>query len=134
MSGGAWEAALELAFLYGWKPAGTNSPRTEAWKSRQAVNGAPVWDSQDYFSYESQRVGRADACALSQAILRAMGQIPDGGPTREDHRRPVGPILPSPIPSRASAIADGMSTYRRNVMRRFARFADSGGFTIDGES
>ena len=51
--GSAWETALELAYLYGWEPAGTDAPESGRWRDRQALSGALVWDAQDYFSHHS---------------------------------------------------------------------------------
>jgi hypothetical protein len=90
-----------------------------------------VWDSHDYFSHESQRVGQHDASALAEAVLRALEDIPDRIAFRPEDRGAVGVGAPSPIPSRASAIADGLSVQRRSAMHRFVVFADRGGFTID---
>jgi hypothetical protein len=131
VSGSIWEAALELAYLYGWRPAGTQTPQTEAWRGRRLPSSAPAWDSQDYFSRESQRVGRDDARFLAEAVLRALLHIPDGGPRSEPAGIAAGTVHPSPMPSRASAVAEGLAVSKRNVMRRFAAFADCGGFKID---
>jgi hypothetical protein len=126
--GSAWEAALELAYLYGWHPAGTETPQTDAWRnSRPSSAGPALWDAQDYFSRQLQHVGQRDARALAQALDRALHQIQDEGPaaTRVHARA-------SPMPSRATARAEGLSVSRRTAIGRLAAFANAGGFTIAG--
>ena len=121
---GAWETALEVACLYGWEPAGTKSPCIPG-VANASVRPA-FWDSQDYFSRKLQRVGREDSHALAAAIVRGLRHIPDVALASEEGS------LASPLPTRASAVNDGLSYAKRNVMRRFANFASRGGFTIDG--
>ena len=128
LSGSTWEDALELGFLYGWRPVGTETPQTEAWRTRRVLERPPTWDSRDYFSHESQHVGKMDANSLATAILRALLQIPDCV-VRRDRAEAVSHAT-SPVPTRASTIAAGMSSPRKNLMRDFAMFASSGGFTI----
>lgn len=129
VSGSLWEAALELAYLYGWKPAGTECPRTGAWARSDDQMHEPSWDGQDYFSYESQRVRRSDARALSAALLRAILNVPDW-PFADRPSSSPAVDSSSPIPSRASVTADGITDHRRRIMRRFVAFAERGGFTI----
>jgi hypothetical protein len=88
------------------------------------------WDSNDYFSHESQYVGQGDARALVGAILRALRGIPSElrGEIRWGAAEENAPR--SPVPSQESAIAGGLSLARKNALRRLAAFADSGGFTI----
>jgi hypothetical protein len=130
VDGNAWEAALELAYLYGWQPAGTESPRNDAWQSgRQSSATMPVWDAKDYFSRHDQHVGPRDARALAEALRRALVQIQSG-------RQERGPLAPdsraSPLPTRATARAEGLTSSRRNAIGRLAAFAIEGGFTIAG--
>lgn len=131
INGSIWESLLEIAYVYGWRPAGTEAPRTSAWLQRRTVSRGLVWDRSDYFSHESQHVGHNDAHDLSGAVARALRAIPDRVEAQEADTYAV-PAGASCIPSRASASADGLSPHRRNVMRRFATFAGSGGFTISG--
>lgn len=131
VDGGTWERALELAYLYGWKPAGTESPRTDGWRGR---GPAPMWDAQDYFSQQAQHVGTDDACALATAVASALRQIPDEAAPRGRHTSPAPRTATSPMPSRASAVSEGLSPTRKGVLRRFAAFATRGGFTIAGTS
>jgi hypothetical protein len=130
LSGSIWEDALELGFLYGWRPVGTETPRTEAWRCRRDPARVSTWDSRDYFSHESQHVGEVDAHSLARAIQRALLQIPDCGSERERSSVSDGKEADSPVPTRASTIAAGMSSPRKNQMRDFAAFASDGGFTI----
>jgi hypothetical protein len=131
VDGNAWEAALELACLYGWQPAGTETPRSDAWRgSRPRSASTPVWDAKDYFSRHDQHVGPRDARALAEALQRALVQIQGG-------RQERGPLVPdrsraSPMPTRASARAEGLTSSRRNAIGRLATFAIEGGFTIAG--
>jgi len=129
VSGSLWESALELAYVYGWKPAGTQRPRTGAWARPDEGAHAPAWDGQDYFSYESQRVGRGDARALAAALFRAILSVPDWQLAGR-HPGAHGGDSSSPIPSRASVTADGITDHHRRIMKRFAAFAECGGFTI----
>jgi hypothetical protein len=128
VSGSVWEEALELGYLYGWRPVGTETPQTETWRARRVHAREPGWDSRDYFSHESQHVGVSDAHALSKAILRALIEIPEWSSERERHV--LADNLSSPVPTRASTIAAGMSSPRKSLMRDFAAFARCGGFTI----
>jgi len=121
----AWETALELACLYGWKPAGTESPHIPEWHAR-TLEGPALWDSQDYFSRKLQRVGQEDSHALAAALARALRHIP------ELALAPDEPELLSLLPTRASAVNDGLSRAKRNAIGRFAAFASRGGFTIEG--
>ena len=133
VSGNLWESALELGFLYGWKPVGTETPDTDAWRGRRPGLTSPVWDRSDYFSHHGQRVRAADARALSEAVLCALQHIPEVGPD-EDRPSIVETAPTSPVPSRASAVADGLSISKGKLMRRFAAFANAGGFTIGGSA
>lgn len=129
--GSAWESALELASLYGWRPAGTESPES---RPRLRSDGRPrtdAWDRMDYFSYGSQRVGGLDARSFAESVLRALAHIPDREPHAEAPSRSASPRS-SPLPSRHSAVAEGMSAPRRRLLRRLAAFAGRGGFRIDG--
>jgi hypothetical protein len=115
----AWEAALELAYLYGWRPAGTESP-----------SSAPsAWDAQDYFTQQRQRVRSHDARALGLALERALRGFPPG-----DSAAPESvPIeRSSPMPSRSAAHQAGLNLTQRSALDRFAAFALHGGFTIHG--
>jgi len=120
LDGGAWEAALELAYLYGWRPAGTAIPTTEAWRGR-GTSAAAGWDSQDYFSHQSQHVERGDARALGKALLQALHHVPVVQAVPRD--RPVAA-------GRGHPRADGVTLVRSNALRRLALFSDIGGFTI----
>lgn len=129
VSGAIWEAALELAYLFGWRPLGTEVPRAGDWRSRR-MPGAPLWDHRDYFSFQGQHVGHADARALAGAVTLSLEQIPDwDSPSRP---KSVESAPTSLVPSRESAMAEGLSGSRRNLMRRLATFASRGGFTIGG--
>jgi len=130
LNGCTWESALELAFLYGWIPKGTETPLTGAWQGLTSSPGTTAWDSHDYFSHESQHVGRDDARALAEAVFRALQRLPDPASGGEGRPSTVGAAPPSSIPSQESATAAGLSFHRRNAVRRFAAFADRGGFVI----
>lgn len=130
--GSTWESALELAFLYGWRPAGTETPPTGAWRSRRATGAR--WDSSDYFSHQSQHVGEADARALAKAVDSALLAIPDWSSNAAKGSAADACVARTPVPSRASAVADGLSDPRRNLVRKVAAFASRGGFTIGAAS
>lgn len=144
MNGDLWESALELACLYGWTPAGTQTAQAVPRRAMPNVMSKALNLSRDYFSLESQHVGRGDARQLADAVLRALGHIPDGSAiapavsAAAPGSAPVAGSAPaavagsnaSPIPSRASVFADGLTGHRRKVMSRFAEFAGRGGFTI----
>ena len=128
VAGYTWESALELGFLYGWKPAGTEPPGTTAWLHRSPMEA--LWDRGDYFSCQHQRVAEADACALSEAVLAALRAIPGKRVVKGPKLGAGQPGVRTPLPSRASAVADGLSESRRNDVRRVALFAACGAFTI----
>ena len=128
----AWEGALELAYLFGWQPAGTEAPEGGSWRQRSSVSQVLVWDSQDYFSHLLQHVRRDDACSLASGVARALEHMTDRGSSRGGTRREVGAGPLSPLPSRASALAEGLSVAKRKAMRQLVVFANSGGFTIGG--
>jgi hypothetical protein len=129
VNGNDWEAALELAYLYGWKPAGTEAPRTDAWRNhRPSSVGALVWDAKDYFTRHQQHVGPHDARALAQALQRAVVQIE----LPREESSAGAPTRSSPLSSRATARAEGLSASRRKALGRLATFATEGGFTIAG--
>jgi hypothetical protein len=121
LNGGLWESALELAYVNGWRPAGTHPPSTDSWRTRQASPGARDWDRQDYFSLESQHVERADARAIADAVLRALmlsqSAVPEGAGE-------------APAPEQVDP--EALHGHRRDQMRRLAAFAGCGGFTIAG--
>jgi hypothetical protein len=127
VSGGAWEAALELASLYGWEPEGTESARARA-QGQPGGPEAPSWNRLDYFSRESQRVGTRDARALGESVLRALARIPDRGASEEN----PSPSRRSVLPSRLSAKAEGITAFQRRRLQQLAKFADCGGFRITG--
>lgn len=129
VTGGDWEAALELASLFGWEPAGTESPQTP--KRPDGSVRTHLWDRMDYFSRESQRVGWCDARSLSESVLLALDQIQDC-PPGGDAGAGSGRARSKHLPSRRSAVAEGMSAPRRKLLRRLAAFAELGGFRIDG--
>jgi hypothetical protein len=129
VSGSAWEAALELASLYGWIPEGTEPVRARA-HGRQEGAGASYWNRLDYFSRESQRVGNRDAKSLGESVLRALACIPNHG----DSAVSPPPRHLSVLPSRLSANAEGITALRRKLLHRLANFADCGGFRITASS
>jgi len=129
----AWEVALELAYFYGWKPAGTEAPEGDDWRKRRASSASPMWDRQDYFSHQSQHVGREDASAMARGVSRALQDLADGVGDRGDGWSSLRDAAPSGrMPSRAAAMADGLSVTKKNAMTRLVAFASYGGFTIDG--
>jgi hypothetical protein len=131
LNGSLWEAALELAYLYGWRPAGTDPPRSSAPQACRPT--ARTSGRLDYFSLQSQHVRQDDARRLAEALMRSLESIPDspsipGGP----RRFPVAAASLSVVPSRASAVAEGLSAARKQALRNLARFAACAGFSIDG--
>ena len=77
VAGVVWESVLELAYRYGWRPTGTDAPRTSA-LSR--------WTRADYFSASSQYVRAVDARELGTAALRGDADRGGGTPDREAKR------------------------------------------------
>ena len=71
----SWCKVLELAFEYGWRPAGTQAPTFQ-----QADDGtaetAKDW-SGTYLTNDYQRVGDEDAANIAEALRRALSDIPD---------------------------------------------------------
>jgi hypothetical protein len=75
-----WESVLDRAYRYGWRPSGTDEPRTSGWRrGKTSRNGdAPLrdgggeWPRGDYFSASAQYVRPADARALGTAALRGL--------------------------------------------------------------
>jgi hypothetical protein len=130
LSGGVWEAALELAYLFGWRPAGTEAPPAAGRRAGRSAARAGAWDRQDYFTLGSQHVAREDACALAAAVHCALARIPARASCAGDRGRAAHDASRSPVPSRTSAIADGLSLSNRKLMSRFATFAARDGFTI----
>ncbi len=136
--GGIWESVLELAYLYGWKPAGTEEPQTEAWRltrrrGPESTWEPRVWNCCDYFSRESQHVGHEDARTLAKAVFRGLSDIPDRASstakppsthrTLYRHSNSGASTFPS--------VVDELSGRRKSAARRVALFATRGGFTID---
>jgi hypothetical protein len=76
--GSVWLTVLHLAQLYGWKHAGTNPPDPEFFVEfdGQSHDGG-------YYPPNAQRVSQEDAMHLSQALERALPDIPDGTTERE---------------------------------------------------
>lgn len=128
----AWEGALELAFLFGWKPAGTEAPDDSSWRQRGSASRVLVWDSQDYFSHRLQHVARDDASSLARGVARALDHLADGGFPTGSVARGTRTSGASPLPSRASVLAEGLSVAKGKAMRQLAVFANDGGFTIGG--
>lgn len=124
----AWEAGLELAYLYGWRPAGTESPRGTV-RARADATALQPWDAQDYFTHQRQRVRSDDARSLGQALGRALSGFPDGDSSTQD---PDTLERSSPMPSRSAARQAGLNLTQRRALDRFAAFALCGGFTIFG--
>lgn len=60
-----WHNVLDLAFLYGWWPMGTEKPMLRT-----------TWDS-NYFTNSGQLVTRVDALMLSNALRKALDDVPD---------------------------------------------------------
>jgi hypothetical protein len=63
----AWDAVIELAKRFGWKPAGTRPPR--------GVRVAE-WNPDDYATCARQQVTETDALTLAAALERALAAIP----------------------------------------------------------
>ena len=117
VQGALWESVLEIAFLNGWVPAGTEEPRTDSWRRAMAANVSqpPVlaprrWPSGDYFSGASQYVRPDDASSLAAAVLRAfpMSKVAATGGNGD------------------APVSDGRPRPERGV----ALFASGGGFVI----
>ena len=84
----AWPKLLGLAQRYGWKPAGTRSPKyywlaqdPGDWEPPFDHNPADDYDPADwkggYFSNDAQQVTAADALALAEALEKSLDDIPD---------------------------------------------------------
>lgn len=83
---GLWESILEIAYENGWIPAGTEEPRTQAWRRSYLgrsdaghILGPRPWPKSDYFSSSSQYVRATDASAMAAAVLRALPGQRNGG-------------------------------------------------------
>lgn len=124
----AWESALELAYLYGWRPAGTQSPRATAPAGTNS-DAAQAWDAQDYFTPLRQRVQSDDARSLARALDRALRGFGEDDPKAQASQTPQ---RASPMASRSAARQAGLNPTQRRAMDRFAAFAQCGGFTIQG--
>jgi len=67
----SWAKALELAQLYGWRPKGTQPPPEHDFRMLSAD-----W-SGTYLTNDGQIVKAEDALSLSQALSRALDDVPD---------------------------------------------------------
>ena len=90
VQGGVWETVLELAYMNGWVPAGTQEPRNDSWRraplgtaTRTTYLAPRPWRTGDYFSGVGQYVRPSDASAMAAAVLRG---LPTNGRTEEDPR------------------------------------------------
>lgn len=115
LNGNVWEEALELAYLHGWRPAGTHAPDAGPRIRRRYESMPRAWDSQDYFSPDLQQVGSEDALALGTALFRSLG------------RAPV-----TTLPHAFGDTAGSMSAQRRRSFSKLAEFVSRGRFAIDG--
>jgi hypothetical protein len=80
-----WREVLELAYQYGWEPAGTELPEYSFYNQDGTVNlgrtrayreDAKDWDG-SYFGNEGQWVTEEDAARIADALERALTHIPD---------------------------------------------------------
>mgnify|MGYP001813204516 FL=1 len=94
VQGGVWESVLELAYLNGWVPAGTDEPRDGTWRRKLSgtvtapMLGQRQWRSGDYFSGVGQYVRPDDAHALATAVMRALPGTPKPKPEVRERPRP----------------------------------------------
>src|SRR5215217_4990890 len=80
-----WRALLELAYEYGWKPAGTAPPQWQYLDHDGNVDHertkAYWWCEEDwsgtYFYNERQWVTEEDAANIAEALERTLEDIPD---------------------------------------------------------
>jgi hypothetical protein len=76
----SWRKVLELAFEYGWKPAGTEPGRwvdpSTGELDKQMSPNPDEWDG-TYFGNESQWVTDEDAAHIADALEQALDDIPD---------------------------------------------------------
>jgi len=111
VQGGVWETVLELAYMNGWVPAGTEEPRNDGWRrsvsgggGTRALLGQRPWRRGDYFSGVGQYVRPDDALALASAVMRGLPEL-----VTEDTSEP---------------------RERPRPERSVAKFASGGGFVI----
>lgn len=118
VSAGAWEAALEIAFVCGWRPAGTSAPRG-------ANLRAGKWDVHDYFTRQSQRVEPKDALRLGDALQLGLQR----DPAWLGSAKAQGPLRS--LDSDASRLTDlAPKGAMRTLLQRLAVFAQTDGFMI----
>lgn len=84
LSGISWYDILKLASFFGWEPAGTF-----------CLGAGPHWNGEYFYDrWYTVQVGRADAAALAEALLRAVSHIPAVPTPPEEVRRVVSGLLP----------------------------------------
>ncbi len=85
-SNAAWRSVLELAYEYGWKPAGTEpgawaDPETGE-LDKQLSPDPDEW-SGTYFSNDFQWVTEEDAAGIADALEHALKDTPFSGEDRQ---------------------------------------------------
>jgi hypothetical protein len=85
-SNSAWCAVLELAYEYGWEPAGTEAPEftfyapdgvtVDEAQTREWRQHYRNWDG-SYFGNAFQVVCDEDAANIAEALERALDDVPD---------------------------------------------------------
>ena len=81
-SNASWRDVLELAHLYGWKPAGTEPGQwcdPETGELDEQLSGDPDEWCGTYFGNDYQWVTAEDAANMADALERARGGMPDLG-------------------------------------------------------
>lgn len=121
-----WSSMLKLAYLYGWKPLGTEpggwiDPDTGPWYH-------PVsWDG-NYTSNDLQWVTEEDAARIAEALENALEDIPDHdvGETTVEY----GPKMVFTGPGVPGGLLEYFSGAGKQRVRDFVAFCRVGAFFL----
>ncbi|CAN5699949.1 hypothetical protein BH11PLA1_BH11PLA1_03740 [soil metagenome] len=131
---------LAMKFVYdmGWKPAGTLPPANYEGEDPPVDEvGVPKrWPAMNYFAAAGQRVSAEDARALGDRLEDLLLDIPNYDAVLHKVQQMI--ILP-PLgelrllkPGAKVNTVEFFSGRNKEVLRRYAKFAQGGGFEIRG--
>jgi hypothetical protein len=125
-SNAGWADVLELGQTYGWVPTGTGPPRGE----RKAD-----WGDGPYFGNQGQQFYARDACALADALERALAALAERRPRKRTRRAQATDYIEAEIagteaPKRGRVAMGEIGPEEAEYIREFIEFCRAGSFRI----
>ena len=130
----SWAMVLKLALDAGWKPRGTAPPEDFYGEVERDGYTTKQWNPRNYFSRRGQSVSEEDALAISEALTKALQDVPDHDAVAHKVMGFIDTSLigrfPILDPKRKVNPFEYFSGENKNRLRKFIVYCRAGGFKI----